>query len=501
MLYDKMPYLEWICTNATELASYPSVTRGRSRTSNRTLLHDVMYLHRESFHCDYDNDSADSGETGNMVICCGDKAGNTVNYHSNEAGNTVDYHSDEAANTFDYCGSLLIQMLLRSGVDVNAKDSDGKTPFLDAASNHCERSMKILLDTGKIDIDYADNDGYTALTHLLDNIDDEKELRKLSDYSYWEIPRLENCLRLLMGHGCDINAKGNFENIDDEKELRTTSDDSSWEIPRLENCLRLLMEHGFDINAKGIFGNTPLQWLLESTYQTYLSKFIEICQPDLFTNNYIGLLHSYTKLTSDVHFAYDNVVFQCILARLSLKLDEQDINGRIALMHAAHQRNHIYCQILIEAGARVNIKDNNGLSVLHYASLCKDSERADENFILSLSKYHQVMINSRDCFGDTPLVYAAAVGNLPMFNILYPIYDISDEIQSNRLVSVADINDQRLCLETIKLLQEDWVVVELDKDVIDESSKTCIELGIEEVDDWLDQQTKKNHINQRGTNR
>jgi len=237
MLYDKMPYLEWICTNATELASYPSVTRGRSRTSNRTLLHDVMYLHRESFHCDYDNDSADSGETGNMVICCGDKAGNTVNYHSNEAGNTVDYHSDEAANTFDYCGSLLIQMLLRSGVDVNAKDSDGKTPFLDAASNHCERSMKILLDTGKIDIDYADNDGYTALTHLLDNIDDEKELRKLSDYSYWEIPRLENCLRLLMGHGCDINAKGNFENIDDEKELRTTSDDSSWEIPRLENCL------------------------------------------------------------------------------------------------------------------------------------------------------------------------------------------------------------------------------------------------------------------------
>jgi len=56
-------------------------------------------------------------------------------------------------------------------------------------------------------------------------------------------------------------------------------------------------------------------------------------------------------------------------------------------------------------------------------------------------------------------------------------------------LTVAEINSNTHCFETIKLLQEDWVVIEIDKQQ-DESDEENIELVLDEVDDWLENQTK-----------
>jgi len=58
------------------------------------------------------------------------------------------------------------------------------------------------------------------------------------------------------------------------------------------------------------------------------------------------------------------------------------------------------------------------------AAICKDSETLlDENILRRGSA-----IDSKDYVGDTPLVYAAAVGNVPVLNCLYPLYKINKDI-------------------------------------------------------------------------
>ena len=82
--------------------------------NNGRLLHIVVYLHCDSFH-------------------------------------SSPCHSNIVDETFE-CGVKLMKMLIRMGVDVNAQDVEGHTPFHIAAMLHCEILMQALIDTGEINI-------------------------------------------------------------------------------------------------------------------------------------------------------------------------------------------------------------------------------------------------------------------------------------------------------------------------------------------------------------
>jgi hypothetical protein len=59
-----------------------------------------------------------------------------------------------------------MKLLLDTGkVDVDSKDNEGRTPLSYAASDGQEAAMKLLLDTDKVDIDSKDRDGRTPLSH------------------------------------------------------------------------------------------------------------------------------------------------------------------------------------------------------------------------------------------------------------------------------------------------------------------------------------------------
>ena len=59
----------------------------------------------------------------------------------------------------------VVKLLLDTGeVDVNWKDKDGRTPLSWAAEKGCETIVKLLLDTGKVDVDWKDRDGRTPLS-------------------------------------------------------------------------------------------------------------------------------------------------------------------------------------------------------------------------------------------------------------------------------------------------------------------------------------------------
>jgi ankyrin repeat protein len=58
-----------------------------------------------------------------------------------------------------------MKLLLDTGkVDIDSKDNNGQTPLSYAAWNGREAAMKLLLDTGKVDIDSKDNKGRTPLS-------------------------------------------------------------------------------------------------------------------------------------------------------------------------------------------------------------------------------------------------------------------------------------------------------------------------------------------------
>ncbi|KAF2688457.1 hypothetical protein K458DRAFT_428036 [Lentithecium fluviatile CBS 122367] len=64
----------------------------------------------------------------------------------------------------------IVKLLLGTGkVDVDAKDKDGQTPLWRAAGNGHEAIVKLLLDTGKVDVDAKDKWGQTPLWRAAGN--------------------------------------------------------------------------------------------------------------------------------------------------------------------------------------------------------------------------------------------------------------------------------------------------------------------------------------------
>lgn len=84
-----------------------------------------------------------------------------------------------------------IQELLQSGIDINAKDKDGWTPLMYAASKKATDIAKILIEAGA-DLNATDNCGWTALMDAVD--------RNSIDI-----------VRLLIDAGADLDTKNNSE--------------------------------------------------------------------------------------------------------------------------------------------------------------------------------------------------------------------------------------------------------------------------------------------------
>jgi len=82
-------------------------------------------------------------------------------------------------------------------------------------------------------------------------------------------------------------------------------------------------------------------------------------------------------------------------------------------MYAAQRGNVIMlCSILIEQGADVNAKDNNGTTPLIYAAQSGQTE------LCSILIEQGANVNAKDCFDRTPLSYAYHSNLTEVFNLL-----------------------------------------------------------------------------------
>ena len=121
-----------------------------------------------------------------------------------------------------------IKELLKKGADLEAKDGDGDTALVGAATRGQLDVVKCLVELGA-DLEAKDGDGRTAL---------------MMAASWGEL----DVVKFLVEHGADVNAKGEGGRT----ALMYVASNGCWEV------VEYLVVNGADLEAKNKFGRTAL---------------------------------------------------------------------------------------------------------------------------------------------------------------------------------------------------------------------------------------------------
>lgn len=237
------------------------------------------------------------------------------------------------------CRSASVQQLrnaLESGVDVNARDSRGKTPLMHVVYN--PDFMKVLLEAGA-DVNARDEDGMTTLMFAV--------------CAYKENLKV---IKRLIDAGADVNA----EDEDGVTALMLAAQNNKAEV------VRMLLRSDTNVDAKDRNGVSALMYAVwrQSTWQD---------SPDL------KIVHTLLSAGANVNarnkdgmtalmFATNDLEIVNTLLQAGADVNARDEEGMTVLMHAvSNGSNPDSIGALLEAGADVNERDGDGMTALMYA--------------------------------------------------------------------------------------------------------------------------------------
>ncbi|KAJ3652473.1 hypothetical protein Zmor_018434 [Zophobas morio] len=225
----------------------------------------------------------------------------------------------------------VVDLLAKSGADLDVCDSDGRTALYSACENGCESVVQLLVKHGA-NINASDKKGHTQL-HTASATD----TRKVVD--------------LLIKYGADINAPDG---------LGCTPLHLAAEFGRAEVVQRLILSN-VDVNASDKNGFTPLH---TAAYQghTKVVDFLIQSGADLNRSGKNGQ----TPLYSASRHGHEGVIK--LLVKFGADVNVRDVDGRTAL-HSACYSGHIRAvEILTVSGADINASTGDGWTPLYIAS-------------------------------------------------------------------------------------------------------------------------------------
>jgi len=224
-----------------------------------------------------------------------------------------------------------VQALLEAGVNVNQVSGYGWSPLLVATQNRYYKLGAFLLEHGA-NVNLANKGGWTPLYLATDNRNIEG-----GDYPVrkGDMDHLEY-IKLLLAKGADVNHR-----VKDSTETRTVftnqwlDENGATAFLRASQSgdlelMKLLLAHGADPKIKTLLGVTALQvaagigWVDGITYEWSTAQTVEAVK---------------------------------LLLDLGLDPNDQADTGRVALHGAAHKGATQVVQILVDHGAKMNIRD------------------------------------------------------------------------------------------------------------------------------------------------
>ncbi|KAJ5887721.1 hypothetical protein N7495_007762 [Penicillium taxi] len=250
-------------------------------------------------------------------------------------------------------------------VDIDTKDrEDGRTPLSWAASGGHNAVVKMLLDTGRVDVDSKDTNGRTPLSWAARD-----------------------------GHVAVVKMFLDTGRVDVDSKDTNGRTPLSWAASGGHNAVvKMLLDTGrVDVDSKDTNGRTPLSWAARDGHVAVVKMFLDTGRVDVDSKDTNGRT-PLSWAASGGHVA----VVKMLLDTGRVDVDSKDKNGRTPLSWAV-------------LGGRVDVdaKDTNGRTPLSWAA-----EGGHDAVVKTLLDTGRVDIDSKDSeYGQTPLSWAAEGGH------------------------------------------------------------------------------------------
>ena len=284
----------------------------------------------------------------------------------------------------------IVKLLVENRADLDIQDNEGKTALIWASIKENFKIVKLLVENGA-DLDIQDNEGKTALIwavkkEYLEEGHFEEEYFLKIEKEYLEI------VKLLVENGADLDIQDNegktaliwavkkeyFKIVKLLVENRADLDIQDNEgktaliwasIKENFKIVKLLVENGADLDIQDNYGRTFFGFARQNSNRPNQTALIGLLQKyGTGSNAFVEARQFLNQQLLDVAKKGDKKALYTLIEN-GADLNIKDNEGRTALIWASIKENFEIVKLLVENGADLDIKDNEGKTALIWASI------------------------------------------------------------------------------------------------------------------------------------